>query len=65
MRETPDFEWRLNEDGGGTLYHWRDVDGLAVEQDRRIFDSLDRLPETIAKIIRGDGRMEGEYPPAE
>ncbi len=53
--------WRLNEDGGGTAYFFLDF-GIAVHEQKVLFESLDGLGASLSSWIREDGRVEGELP---
>lgn len=58
------FNWVLADDGGGTVIAcWRDGDNRVTSR-KLVVDDVEQLPESIADIIREDGRAVGEYPQA-
>ena len=57
------LEWWLDDDGGGEVIIFKKDMGPSMEpifkEVKRLFESLDELPEQWAEAIKEDGRRQG------
>jgi hypothetical protein len=65
MNEIIAFHWDMDKAGSGVLFSFTDRQSVLLET-KQVFQSLDEIPDWMAKEIREDGRPVGEWsgPPA-